>query len=86
MDALLARDAALATSGPRAELEAVATEAIAAATAAFEALQPSRALEAIWKLVREGNRYVDATQPWALAKDDPRRRASCSTCCKGSRR
>jgi len=26
-------------------------------------------LESIWKLVREANRYVDATQPWALAKD-----------------
>ncbi len=68
-DALLARDASLAASGPRAELETVAREAIATATAAFEALQPSRALEAIWKLVREGNRYVDATQPWTLAKD-----------------
>ena len=73
-DALLARDAALAATGARAELEAVATEAIAAATASFEALQPSRALEAIWKLVREGNRYVDATQPWALAKDPAKTR------------
>ena len=68
-DALLARDPQLAASGPRAELETVARETIAAATQAFEALQPSRALEAIWKLVREGNRYVDAMQPWALAKD-----------------
>jgi methionyl-tRNA synthetase len=73
-DALLARDASLATSGPRAELETVASEAIAAATTAFEAMQPSRALEAIWKLVREGNRYVDATQPWTLAKDVARLR------------
>ena len=28
----------------------------------------------IWKLVREGNRYVDATQPWALAKDPAKTR------------
>ena len=36
-------------------------------------MAPSRALEAIWKLVREANRYVDATQPWALAKDPAKR-------------
>jgi methionyl-tRNA synthetase len=32
-------------------------------------MAPSKALEAIWKLVREANRYVDINQPWALAKD-----------------
>jgi methionyl-tRNA synthetase len=52
-----------------AALAQAAATAIAAATAEYEALAPSRALEAIWKLVREANRYVDVTQPWALAKD-----------------
>ena len=42
---------------------------ITAATAAFDALQPSRALEAIWKLVRDANKYVDSSQPWVLARD-----------------
>jgi methionyl-tRNA synthetase len=46
-----------------------AATAIDAAAQAFEAFAPSRALEAIWKLVREGNAYVDKTAPWQLAKD-----------------
>jgi methionyl-tRNA synthetase len=50
-------------------LETVAAETIAATAAAYDALAPSRALEATWKLVREANRYVDQTQPWALARD-----------------
>ncbi len=65
----LVRDAQLAAVKPHADVEASAREAIAAATAAFEAMVPSRGLEAIWKLVRDGNKYVDATQPWTLAKD-----------------
>jgi methionyl-tRNA synthetase len=64
-----ARDAHIAGTGVHAALDQVATEVIAQTTAAFDALQPSRALEAIWKLVREANRYVDATAPWALVKD-----------------
>jgi methionyl-tRNA synthetase len=67
-----ARDPYVAESAPHTELDLAAAEAIAGAAAGFEALAPSRALEAIWKLVREANRYVDATQPWALAKDPAR--------------
>ena len=52
-----------------AQLVTVAAQAIEGAVAEYEALAPSRALEAIWKLVREANRYVDTCQPWALAKD-----------------
>jgi methionyl-tRNA synthetase len=52
-----------------AAIVSTARSAIDAATAEYENLAPSRALEAIWKLVREANRYVDACQPWALAKD-----------------
>ena len=33
-----------------------------------------RALTAIWELIAEANRYVDAQAPWALAKIDPARR------------
>ncbi|MBI4508244.1 MAG: methionine--tRNA ligase [Deltaproteobacteria bacterium] len=39
----------------------------------FEALAPSRALEAIWEFIRGANRYVDAAAPWTLAKDPARR-------------
>jgi len=62
-------EAAMADIDKHAAIVKVADETIAAATAEYNNMSPSRALEAIWKLVREANRYVDATQPWALAKD-----------------
>ena len=67
------RDAELAATGPHAALEKAAIEAVHHARAGFAAMTPSKALEAIWRLVREGNRYVDATQPWTLAKDKAQR-------------
>jgi len=33
-----------------------------------------RALTSIWEVIADGNRYVDAQAPWALAKTDPVRR------------
>lgn len=33
----------------------------------------SNALEAIWKLVRRTNKYIDETSPWVLAKEDTQR-------------
>ena len=35
-----------------------------------------RGLEAIWKVVGDANRYVDAQAPWALRKTDPDRMAT----------
>jgi methionyl-tRNA synthetase len=67
-----ARDPYVAETGAHGALEALVGEVIAGAAAELEAFAPSRALETIWKLVREANRYVDATQPWALAKDPAR--------------
>ena len=32
-------------------------------------LQFSEALEEIWKLVRETNKYIDYSKPWVLAKE-----------------
>ncbi len=32
-----------------------------------------RYAEAIWQIIGEGNRYVDAQKPWALKKEDPAR-------------
>jgi methionyl-tRNA synthetase len=42
-------------------------------TRAWEALQPSAALEACWTLVKRANRFVEETKPWTLAKDPSRR-------------
>jgi methionyl-tRNA synthetase len=36
----------------------------------------NRALEAIWQVVGEGDRYVDENAPWALKKTDPARMAT----------
>ena len=63
----------LATEGRHGEIAQVAREVIAEAEAHYRAYAPSRALEAIWRLVREANRYVNDTQPWVLAKDPGRR-------------
>ena len=39
-----------------------------------------RALDAIWEVIGDANRYVDAQAPWALAKTDPARATPCSGC------
>ncbi|MBO6938049.1 MAG: methionine--tRNA ligase [Deltaproteobacteria bacterium] len=45
-------------------------ERVAKEAAAFlDNVQPHRALEKMWELVGETNRYVDQTAPWALAKE-----------------
>jgi methionyl-tRNA synthetase len=36
----------------------------------------NRALEAIWQVVGDSNRYVDEQAPWALKKSDPARMAT----------
>ncbi|MGN6105304.1 MAG: methionine--tRNA ligase, partial [Kofleriaceae bacterium] len=64
-----ARDPRLdSTPGPHGLLEAHAAETVRAAAACFEALAPSRALEQIWRFIGVANRYIDQTQPWAMAK------------------
>jgi methionyl-tRNA synthetase len=40
---------------------------------AMKTQQIHRMLEAVWKVVAEANRYVDAQAPWALRKTDPTR-------------
>jgi methionyl-tRNA synthetase len=64
---------ALDAGGIHAELRTLALRARDEAERCFEAYAPSRALEAIWELVRGANRYVDAAGPWTLAKDPARR-------------
>ena len=63
------RDAHIVELPVHREIETSVADAITNTTAAYEAIAPSRALEATWKLVRDANKYVDATQPWALARD-----------------
>ena len=49
------------------------TKAKADAATAMEEFAFQRALAAMWEFVGVVNRYVDATQPWALAKDASKR-------------
>jgi methionyl-tRNA synthetase len=50
------------------EIAEAARRAIGEAAAQYRAYAPSRALEAIWRLVGEANRYINNTQPWVLAR------------------
>ncbi len=58
------------------ELLALSRGALEKAREAIEAQAIHKALEAIWQVVAEANRYVDAQAPWALRKSDPARMAT----------
>ncbi|HKW93334.1 MAG TPA: methionine--tRNA ligase [Methylomirabilota bacterium] len=65
-----------AGGGPTADEEAVGTAFAKARTdvaAAMDEFAFHRALAAIWEFIGVVNRYVDTTQPWALAKDAGKR-------------
>ncbi|NNG46032.1 MAG: methionine--tRNA ligase, partial [Deltaproteobacteria bacterium] len=54
-------------------LRAKAEDTLHKVDEAMEELELGRALATIWELVKAGNKYVDQTAPWALAKDPARR-------------
>ncbi len=60
-------EAGPATVNDRA-LASVAAKAAEAFDTCVTALQFRQALEALWELVRAGNKYVDTEEPWALNK------------------
>lgn len=47
-------------------LAEVAAEAYAATAAAWDAVAPSQALDATWRLIREANAHLEAHEPWKL--------------------
>jgi len=49
---------------PDSPLAAVAAEVYAEAAAGWDRPNPSAALEATWRLVRESNAYLEANEPW----------------------
>jgi methionyl-tRNA synthetase len=65
-------------SGPlEEELARAHRQGAAAAAAAFDAIQPTRALDAIWTVIAAANLYVDRAAPWtAKKKSDPARLAT----------
>ena len=56
-----------------AEVKAALEKARAEVDAAMDEFAFQRALIAIWEFIGAANRYVDATAPWALAKDPAKR-------------
>ena len=52
------------------DLEMMALATVQKAEDALEKMEFSVALSAIWQLVGRTNKYIDETQPWALAKDE----------------
>jgi methionyl-tRNA synthetase len=57
-------------------LIATAERASESAANHYANVQPHRAIEAIWELVGLTNKYVDQTEPWALARKAPTDAAS----------
>ncbi|MGG4398465.1 methionine--tRNA ligase [Paenibacillus thiaminolyticus] len=55
------------------ELASMAGQTIDKVEAAMEKMEFSVALSAIWQFISRTNKYIDETQPWALAKDEARR-------------
>ncbi|HEY8528469.1 MAG TPA: methionine--tRNA ligase [Paenibacillaceae bacterium] len=53
-----------------ADLERTALETVDKVEQAMEKMEFSVALSAIWTLINRANKYIDETQPWALAKDE----------------
>ncbi len=51
---------------PDSPLAEAAASALAAATAHWEAVAPSQALEATWSLVHEANAHLEAHEPWKM--------------------
>ena len=56
-----------------AALKTRTAETLAAVGEAIDALNPNAALDAIWHLVREANRFVEVQAPWHLVKDAGKR-------------
>jgi methionyl-tRNA synthetase len=73
--AMLAKyfDGKLPAPGPLSELDqalkAKTENMITAVDTCMDELAFSKALQAIWEVIGAGNKYIDETTPWALAKD-----------------
>lgn len=51
---------------PDSPLAALAAEVLADTTRAWEAIAPSQALEATWRLIRDANAHLEANEPWKM--------------------
>jgi methionyl-tRNA synthetase len=51
---------------PSSPLASIASEAVAATTASWAEVQPSRALDATWSLIRATNSHLEQHEPWKM--------------------
>ena len=72
------------TETPFFQIELAAHETSKQAAAQLEAFAPSKALETIWKFVGMANRFIDQTQPWAMAKAKDPALGHCLWCLQSS--
>ncbi len=72
-------------AGRRGDPRRRSAEARARSTPAMEEFAFQKALAAIWEFIGAVNRYVDASAPWALAKDPAQRARASTACCTRSR-
>jgi methionyl-tRNA synthetase len=63
------REAAIPASAGDPEIAAVATETIQAAVGAFDRLEFSKGLEAIWALISAVDKFIVKQAPWKLFRD-----------------
>ncbi|NSL52874.1 methionine--tRNA ligase [Calidifontibacillus erzurumensis] len=63
------------------DLEDIAKETVKKVEEAMDRMEFSVALTAIWQLVSRTNKYIDETQPWALAKDEAKKGELASVMC-----
>jgi methionyl-tRNA synthetase len=72
---------------PRVQANQAAAELLETAQAAWEAFDPSGALEATWRLVRTYNQKIDEEKPWVLHKNGQtdRLRDVLAGCCEALR-
>ncbi|MEK3881577.1 methionine--tRNA ligase [Paenibacillus sp. PL2-23] len=61
-----------------APLETLANETVTMVEDALERMEFSVALSALWQFVSRTNKYIDETQPWALAKDEGKKKELAS--------
>ena len=66
------------------QLEVHAVDACKHAAAQFDLMAPSRALEAIWRFVGMANRFIDQTQPWAMARSKDKQLGHALWCLQAS--
>ena len=57
-------------SSPNSPLAAIAATAVAETSQAWAAVQPSKALEATWKLIGATNSYLEDNEPWKMEPGD----------------